>query len=77
MEIEARAILVARKRATSPCRGQEMGFLPPREEASRAPEASFRTESGINHLIQGIWRYPATNRLLFEAGMSLGVLTGP
>src|SRR5206468_1771993 len=37
------------------------------------PEAAVRFEYGVNHLLQSTWSYPATNRLLFQAGASYGL----
>ena len=37
-----------------------------------APEATGSTRDGWNHLVQSTWSYPRTNRLLLQAGASIG-----
>ena len=40
---------------------------------TRSPEASVDFWFAPNHMMQGTWTYPATNRLLFEAGSALSI----
>ena len=40
--------------------------------ATTAPEASTNSDNYWNHVAQGTWVYPATTRLLFDAGVSFG-----
>ena len=40
--------------------------------ATTAPEASVNSDNYWNHVVQGTWVYPATTRLLFDAGVSFG-----
>jgi hypothetical protein len=38
------------------------------DSGTRAPEAALDYQYWPNYMVQGTWTYPATNRLLFEAG---------
>ena len=59
---------------------QRSCVCPSAPASNRTPDASddFRyggsdgTNNGFHHLVQTSWSYPATNRLLFDAGASFG-----